>query len=81
MSSQATQVQLLVSTNTGDYSVALVLNLEEGRVIKALYDAPVARELAADLIRFADDCDAANARADAVAAGLLEKFMRQEGTA
>ena len=76
-----TQVALLVNADTGEHCVGIAHDLDDGRVVKARFDSLTARAIAADLIRFADDCDTANARADAVAAQLLEKFMRQEDEA
>lgn len=76
-----TQVALLVNADTGEHCVGIAHDLDDGRVLQARFDSLTARAIAADLIRFADDCDTANARADAVAAQLLEKFMHQEGKA
>ena len=76
------QVAMLVSADTGEHCVGIAHALDDGRrVVQARFDSLTARAIAADLIRFADDCDTANARADAVAAQLLEKFMHQEGKA
>ncbi len=77
-----TQVAMLVSADTGEHCVGIAHALDDGRrVVQARFDSLTARAIAADLIRFADDCDTANARADAVAAQLLEKFMHQEDEA
>ena len=77
-----TQVALLVNADTGEHCVGIAHELDDGRrVVRARFDSTTARAIAADLIRFADECDATNARADAVAAQLLEKFMRQEDNA
>lgn len=76
-----TQVALLVNADTGEHCVGIAHDLDDGRVLQARFDSLTARAIAADLIRFADDCDTANARADAVAAQLLEKFMHQEDEA
>ena len=77
-----TQVSLLVNADTGEHCVGIAHDLDDGRrVVQARFDSTTARAIAADLIRFADACDATNARADAVAAQLLEKFMHQEDEA
>ncbi|MDD3328884.1 MAG: hypothetical protein PHW25_17520 [Zoogloea sp.] len=77
-----TQVALLVNADTGEHCVGIAHAMDDGRrVLQARFDALTGRAIASDLIRFADDCDTANARADAVAAQLLEKFMHQEDEA
>ena len=81
MAGADTQVALLINPDTGEHCVGIAHGLNGGRVVQARFDSLTARAIAADLIRFADDCDTANARADAVAAQLLEKFMHQEGKA
>lgn len=78
MAGADTQVALLINAHTGEHCVAIAHGLDEGGVVRALFDSTTARSIAADLVRFADDCDAANARADTVAAQLLEQFKRQE---
>lgn len=78
MAGADTQVALLINANTGEHCVGIAHELGDGRVIKAHFDPATARAIAADLLRYADGCDAANARADSVAAQLLEQFKRQE---
>ena len=81
MAGADTQVALLINADTGEHCVGIAHELDGGRVVQARFDSTTARAIAADLIRFADECDTVNAQADAVAAQLLEKFMRQEDEA
>lgn len=71
-----TQVALLVNADTGEHCVGIAYELDGGRVVQAHFDSTTARAIAADLIRFADECDAVNAQADTVAAQLLEKYVK-----
>lgn len=71
-----TQVALLVNADTGEHCVGIAHELDDRRVVQAHFDSTTARAIAADLIRFSDECDAMNARADAVAAQLLEKYVK-----
>lgn len=73
-----TQVALLVNADTGEHCVGIAHELDGGRVVQAHFDSTTARAIAADLIRFADECDAVNAQADTVAAQLLEKYVKHE---
>lgn len=76
MAGADTQVALLMNADTGEHCVAIAHGLSGGRVVQAHFDSTTARAIAADLIRFADECDAMNARADAVTAQLLEKYVK-----
>lgn len=71
-----TQVALLVNADTGEHCVGIAHDLDDGRVVQARFDSTAARAIAADLSRFADECDAVNAKAGAVAAQILEKCFK-----